>query len=81
MDAVEEYEKAEVLLEAGKITIGQFEEMLKPLRDVEPVRRGRWMGVFCSLCGEEALTEWNECGGEYLFSKYCPYCGAKMDKE
>lgn len=44
-------------------------------------RRGRWDNGFCSVCGEEALTEWNDTGGEYAFTKFCPNCGAKMDGE
>ncbi len=42
-------------------------------------RRGRWDNGFCSVCGEEALTEWNDTGGEYAFTTFCPNCGAKME--
>lgn len=42
-------------------------------------RRGRWNNGFCSVCGTEALTEWNDTGGEYAFTTFCPNCGAKMD--
>ena len=42
-------------------------------------RRGRWNNGFCSVCGEEALTEWNDTGGEYAFTTFCPNCGAKMN--
>lgn len=50
--------------------------------DVEPVKRGRWdEDGFCTNCGKEALTEWNDCGGELALSPYCPHCGAKMDLE
>lgn len=44
-------------------------------------RHGRWDNGFCSVCGAEALTEWNDTGGEYAFTKFCPNCGAKMDGE
>lgn len=50
-----------------------------PSAEVEPVKRGKWEGVFCSVCGEEAITEWNDTGGEHIFSPYCPNCGAKME--
>ena len=50
-----------------------------PAEDVEPVKRGRWDNWFCSVCGAEALTEWNDTGGEYAFTKFCPNCGAKME--
>lgn len=41
-------------------------------------RRGRWDNGFCSVCGAEALTEWNDTGGEYAFTTFCPNCGAQM---
>lgn len=44
-------------------------------------RRGRWDNGFCSVCGAEALTEWNDTGGEYAFTTCCPNCGARMDEE
>lgn len=43
--------------------------------------KGKWENGFCSVCGEEAITEWNETGGELIESNFCPHCGAKMDKE
>ncbi len=52
-------------------------ECLKQLPSAE--RNGWWSNGFCSVCGEEALTEWNDTGGEYAFTKFCPNCGAKMD--
>lgn len=53
------------------------ERILNELPSAE--RRGRWDNGFCSVCGAEALTEWNDTGGEYAFTKYCPNCGTKMD--
>lgn len=44
-------------------------------------KHGKWIGAFCSECGEEAITEWNETGGEMIYTSFCPNCGAKMDKE
>lgn len=49
--------------------------------DALPIVHGLWKNGFCSVCGEEAITEWNECGGKPVYSNYCPYCGATMDLE
>lgn len=52
-----------------------------PTVDAVPVVHGRWLDsnlwfntVVCSECGEPVED------GEPKF-KYCPYCGAKMDRE
>ena len=34
-------------------------------------------GYMCSVCKEEAIYD---CNDEFVLSKLCPYCGAKMDK-
>lgn len=44
-------------------------------------KKGKWIDGFCSECHEEAITEWNECGGEYALTRYCPNCGAEMRGE
>lgn len=62
-----------------------------PAADVAPVRYGKWLNedfpekmatvhgmAICSVCGE--LSQKIEHGYNVL-SKYCPNCGAKMDKE
>ena len=49
-----------------------------PAVEAEPVRHGRWKDGFCSECKAEAITEWNEHGGEYALTPWCPHCGAKM---
>lgn len=62
-----------------------------PAADVAPVRYGKWLNedfpekmatvhgmAICSVCGE--LSHKVEHGYNDL-SKYCPNCGAKMDKE
>lgn len=55
-----------------------------PSADVVEVRHGHWLldssgAEFCSECGEYPFDD-----GEYHISgwssKYCPNCGAKMDK-
>ena len=79
MNAVEIYEKASWDIEHSKITLGEFEERIKPLYDVEPVRHGHWLDrtqelgwpiAECSVCGSHAGMFW---------MSYCPNCGAKMD--
>lgn len=54
-----------------------------PAADVAPVVHGRWISkdymiptAWCSVCGSEVQTDdYGEA------SSYCPWCGAKMDKE
>lgn len=54
-----------------------------PVADVAPVVHGRWTPkdyiiptAGCSVCGSEVQTDdYGEA------SSYCPWCGAKMDKE
>lgn len=55
-----------------------------PAVDVEPVRHGRWVESgyacgesewTCTACGK---TEWRTSSSRL---KWCPFCGAKMDKE
>ena len=43
-------------------------------------KKGKWIDGFCSECHQEAITEWNDRGGEYALTRYCPYCGAKMEE-
>ena len=55
--------------------------------DVEPVRHGHWVEEYdcgyitphCSECGETPLTK-EETSYDYVYSSYCPHCGAKLDK-
>lgn len=57
-----------------------------PSADVSPVHHGRWVDEYdcgyttphCSECGEIALTK-EETSYDYVYSSYCPHCGAKMD--
>ena len=56
-----------------------------PIADVAPVRHGHWIEEYdcgyitphCSECGETALTK-EETGYDYVYSSYCPNCGAKL---
>ena len=58
-----------------------------PAADVAPVRHGHWVSEYdcgyitphCSECGETALTK-EETSYDYVYSSYCPRCGAKLDK-
>ena len=56
-----------------------------PAADVAPVKHGRWIEEYdwgyitphCSECGETALTK-EETSYDYVYSSYCPHCGAKL---
>lgn len=56
--------------------------------DVAPVKHGHWIEEYdcgyitphCSECGETALTK-EETSYDYVYSSYCPRCGAKMGGE
>ena len=55
-----------------------------PTADVAPVKHGHWVDEYdcgyttphCSECGEIALTK-EETSYDYVYSSYCPNCGAK----
>ena len=59
-----------------------------PAADVAPVKHGHWIEEYdcgyitphCSECGETALTK-EETSYDYVYSSYCPHCGAKMGGE
>ena len=89
MNAVEIYEKASWDLEHNKITLGEFEERIKPLYDVEPVRHGRWQceEVPC-IYGKKFILTCSECGESVSVTEsalmeehYCRSCGARMNEE
>jgi hypothetical protein len=52
-----------------------------PTVDAEPVRHGKWElaedGWYCSAC---ELYPPFDCDPEEKGIPYCPYCGARMDK-
>ena len=70
-------------------TIRYFEKRINKLDDydVVPVRHGHWVSEYdcgyttphCSECGETALTK-EETSYDYVYSSYCPHCGAKLNK-
>lgn len=84
MNAIELYKKATHSLNMNEITIGEWEEQIAILKDVEPVKHGRWIDdrtdIVCSNCGTEYSDEIvfmnRNCKSEDL--NYCPNCGAKM---
>lgn len=79
MNAVEIYEKASWDLEHSKITLGEFEERIKPLYDVEPVRHSVWRVASADPDKEyECMNCKKAVGWKYL---YCPNCGARMDRK
>ena len=77
MNAVEIYEKASWDLEHSKITLGEFEERIKPLYDVEPVRHGWWVE------DEYEIPHCSECKAinNTVYRNYCSNCGARMGGE
>ena len=65
-----------------------FQELIMdeiPTADVVPIRHGHWVSEHdcgyttphCSECGETALTK-EETSYDYVYSSYCPHCGAKL---
>lgn len=63
-----------------------------PTADVAEVKHGKWVknqeDIYwgnhfirrnCSICGGAPIYQ--EGLGAYKLTPYCPYCGAKMDKE
>ena len=55
-----------------------------PVADVQPVKHGYWKEeeprvLKCSVCGEYAPM--NYLGQNCIDSRYCPWCGTKMDTE
>ena len=68
------------------LTIAEIADIKNaPTIEAEPVRHGMWVRkedectywYECSECGEEPLRDgWTQ----RVFSRYCPNCGALMDK-
>ena len=60
-----------------------------PAADVAEVVHGEWKlldecsnaGVYCSICHKAVYRERAWYKNVHIKSKYCPNCGAKMDKE
>lgn len=86
---MKEYIEKEKVLEIIKRTQGDYaaafsEVRQLPAADVVPVVHGKWIMEAkddfedtmkkCSICGYPVSVYWGH-------SKFCPNCGAKMDKE
>ena len=55
-----------------------------PTADVQEVKHGKWISKATGLCPRIEVWFCSECNFAYRDlspSKYCPDCGAKMDKE
>lgn len=62
----------------------------QPTADVQEVKHGKWIDEqldkfrkwksTCSVCGWNGISNYDSYVDIYDF-EYCPYCGAKMDKE
>lgn len=74
-NALENIRNAIWLLEHNEINREQYEQLIRPWCDAEPVRHGYWEdcsnGWMCSECHRDSSRD----------TKYCPHCGAKMDGE
>ena len=85
-DALKEYFKTIRKYHVGKYSEWYLADVLEqqPTIDAEPVKHGKWIDRtikvsaeltniihVCSVCEEMAV-------GKY---RYCPHCGARMDKE
>lgn len=65
-------EEADVALDKGRINLGEYNKIIQPWRDAEPIKHGRWIWKnYYLVC--------SECGKENDRTDYCPNCGAKMD--
>ena len=52
-----------------------------PAADVVEVVHARWHDGRCTNCCHEALDYLDDCEMKTYITKYCPECGARMDKE
>lgn len=83
-NALKEIEHAQRLCDRGDITIGEYFDFVKKWEDAEPIKHGRWIpvtngrgGFECSVCTNYAPSYQD---GVEWHSRFCPNCGAKMDK-
>jgi len=83
VNAVEIYEKAVNDLDHNRITLGEFNKRIEPLKHLFYDRpTGKWVfdddeGEYvCSGC--KRLADINTTTGEWVLSRYCGDCGAYM---
>lgn len=85
MNAVKILLDAERKLDHNEITLGEYEKLIEPLKDVRPVVHGQWKtsdtqcGISCSVCGTPVD---DFCGSIdyidlYYEPNFCPHCGAR----
>ena len=76
------------IIENNKVAIWLYEQIMHdieayPSADVAPVRHGRWVkpvpGDGDPCCSECKAKQLYLPYVGYFYSKYCPYCGAKLD--
>ena len=77
-NAYEIIDNAEYALDRGDINLAEYEAIIRPWRDAEPVKHGRWIKhnlyIECPLCHRKWNSNYNDI---YAFN-YCPNCGADM---
>lgn len=83
MTYIELYNRAEVLLERNKITLGEYEEMIKPLyreiipeKDIILLGQDYWYRYF-NITEKAWFTE----DGEYVDNSFCITRKANDDKD
>ena len=73
-------------LDTGEITIGEYKKIIAPLKDVVPVKRGRWEcgdkyeNAVCSVCGYDTGEAYGFGYGNGCYN-FCPMCGADMRRK
>lgn len=95
LERINDFDKsqsAKLLAENGKLRaeLDVMREITEfPAADVAPVRHGHWITGFenfspyqkCSTCGLEIPLKATEGDMEICLYRFCPNCGARMDRE
>lgn len=88
-EAILQIEKREKILVGDKaVSVEAIKEFINNRPIIDPVKHGKWL----KLDGEWKNSGTGEliyvhqcsvCGGVYMYApyRYCPSCGARMDKE
>ena len=91
MTYMELYNRANRMLDENEITLGEYEEMIKPLNKNINYETAYWVKAqgmmppehfghyYCSNCEGWAMRDWLR--HKTVLSDYCPHCGYKMVKE
>lgn len=80
MNALLIINEADYKLQHSQIAIGEYEDIVNQLVDVEPIRHGHWK--YLGITGDRYHYSCSECGYIMYGEKYpyCGNCGAKMDE-